>query len=153
MACAFLDDKLKKLLVRRLVNDSKVSRRAFEFNGALGTFSTRIDFAYLLGLLPKNAQLDLHKLRAVRNKFAHVSDAMTFEHEHVAPICHSLYFHGVAVNVPPRSKFTRSVMSLLALVETAAHDITDKRESLKEVRMLWEKLGLGEYPLKDHYVN
>src|SRR4051812_2613930 len=71
MAAAFLDEKLKELIQRRMVADKKVSRRAFEFNGPLGTFSSRIDFAYLIGLIPKNAQKDLHTIRAIRNQFAH----------------------------------------------------------------------------------
>ncbi|NPT57580.1 hypothetical protein [Paraburkholderia elongata] len=95
MAAAFIDDRLKYLLMARLVDDAKIARRAFEFNGPLGTFSSRIDFSYLMGILPKNAQRDLHIIRSIRNKFAHNAAPMTFEDESIKSLCNSLVFHGV----------------------------------------------------------
>lgn len=137
-------------------------RRAFELNGALSSFSSRIDFAYLLGFLPKNARADLHKLRGIRNKFAHESGVLTFETENIASICRTLCFDAIKPEAPPRSKFTRAVMTLLAHIEIllyeTAHfamppdaDVSTKRVGFRQIRGLWKELGLGDYPLDDHH--
>ncbi|BCK33297.1 hypothetical protein VCSRO96_3117 [Vibrio cholerae] len=52
MAAAYIDEKLGELLKAYLVDDPKIIERMFDFNGPFGTFSSRIDSTYSLGLLP-----------------------------------------------------------------------------------------------------
>lgn len=163
MAAAFLDDRLKLLLTARLVNDAKVASRAFEFNGPLGTFSSRIDFAYLLGILPNNARRDLHTIRAIRNKFAHVAAAIHFDHPSVKPLCDNLVFHGVRDETEPGAKFRRSVMGLLTLVLDSTHKaehispvaeyvVPDRSDAYRIVSEMWEKVSGGlPYPVAHHH--
>lgn len=162
MSAAFLDDKLKELIEKRLVLDKKISRRAFDFNGALGTFSSRIDFAYLIGVLPKNAQRDLHLIRAVRNQFAHHAAPLSYDEEKVKALCDRLVFHGVRNSSSGGSKFRRSVMGLLTYItlafENAEHIeaapdyvIPDRTEAYKLVSSVFTGITGVEYPLKHEH--
>jgi hypothetical protein len=162
MSAAFLDDKLKELIEKRLVLDKKISRRAFDFNGALGTFSSRIDFAYLIGVLPKNAQRDLHVVRAIRNQFAHHAAPLSYDDEKVKALCDRLVFHGVKDVASGGSKFRRSVMGLLTYItlafEKAAHieaapeyAIPDRTEAYKFVSSVFTGISGADYPLKHEH--
>lgn len=159
MAAAFIDDRLKALLQYKLVDDTKLCKRALEFNGPLGTFSSRIDFCYLLGLLPKNAQRELHLIRKIRNNFAHVAGPMDLEHESVRDICSQLIFHGQSNLVDAGNKFRRSVMALLMFILEAKQEtdhigthpdfeIPDRTEVYETVSEAFKKFAPGhEYPL------
>lgn len=162
MSAAYLDDKLKELIEKRLVQDKKIARRAFDFNGALGTFSSRIDFAYLLGVIPKNAQRDLHTIRAIRNQFAHHASPLSYEDEKVKPLCDRLVFHGVKNAAGPDSKFRRSVMGLLSYITLAFEKITpleaepdyeilDRTDAYQTVAKVFTDITGAEYPLKHHH--
>jgi len=69
MAGAYLDSELKKLLKNHLVSNEKIQDELFELSRPLGTFSSRIDPAYLLGLIGPQAHRDLHLIRKIRNDF------------------------------------------------------------------------------------
>jgi DNA-binding MltR family transcriptional regulator len=165
MAAAFLDDRLKLLLAARLVNDKKLSRRSFEFNGPLGTFSSRIDFSYLLGLLPKNAHRDLHLIRSIRNKFAHVAAPIGFENPDVKPLCDSLIFHGVQKGTEPGAKFRRSAMALLTIILASTNEsehitarpdavVPDRTEAYETVSAIWAQATGGlPYPIANHHTS
>src|SRR5438876_8972547 len=71
MAAAYLDAELDRLLRKYCVNNPNVQNDIFGSSRPLGTFSSRIDMCYLLGLLGPNAHRDLHLIRRVRNEFAH----------------------------------------------------------------------------------
>lgn len=120
MATAYLDEQLEQLIRAKLIDDTKVVNGIFEGQGALTTFSSRIDIAYLLGLIPKNAQRDLHLVRKIRNEFAHLSENVTFEKPEIASRCKELYFNGMSGSVSPRSMFTRAMMGLLGLIQVTA---------------------------------
>jgi DNA-binding MltR family transcriptional regulator len=162
MSAAFLDDKLRELIEKRLVQDRKISRRAFDFNGPLGTFSSRIDLAYLLGIIPKNAQRDLHTIRSIRNQFAHHASPLSYDDEKIKPLCEKLVFHGVKSAAEPDSKFRRSVMGLLSFFTIAFerispieaepdHEITDRVDAYKAASEIFTRITGTEYPLKHHH--
>jgi DNA-binding MltR family transcriptional regulator len=162
MAAAFLDDKLKGLIEKRLVQDRKVRKRVFDFNGALGTFSSRIDFAYLIGVIPKNAQKDLHTIRNIRNQFAHHAAPLSYDDEKVKGLCNNLVFHGVLETADAGSKFRRSVMGLLTHVTLAfesteaieAHpdfSIPDRAGAYQIVSKVFTDVTGAEYPLKHEH--
>lgn len=71
LASTIIDELLRRLLERRLVNDKKVLEAAFEFNGVLGAFSSRIEMCYLLGEISENIYNELEALRKIRNMCAH----------------------------------------------------------------------------------
>jgi len=79
MAAAFIEDKLSCLLESYFIENEKVCKRLLKGNGALATFSSKIDLTFLLGLIPKNIFDDLHILRKIRNDFAHTASKISFE--------------------------------------------------------------------------
>lgn len=162
MAAAFMDDQLKAMLMARLVDDKKMVHRAFDFNGPLGTFSSRIDFSYLLGILPKNAQRDLHIIRKIRNIFAHSAAPLTYDDDSVKPLCDSLAFHGVRPAASAGSKFRRTAMGLLTFItieidkstHLAAREdylIPDRSDAYQLVSKIYENINGEPYPLKHEH--
>ena len=79
MAAAFIEDKLEDLLEAYFVKNEKVCRQLLKGNGALATFSSKIDLTFLLGLIPENIFNDLHLLRKIRNEFAHTASKISFK--------------------------------------------------------------------------
>jgi DNA-binding MltR family transcriptional regulator len=82
VACAVLDTELERALKAgmRPVSKTVYSRM---FNGALGTFSSKIDLAYLLGITTEDVHHNLTIIRNIRNKFAHTSAVLTLESDTV----------------------------------------------------------------------
>lgn len=70
IAGAYLDFLLQRLLSAGMA-DVKWKGDLFDGQGALATFSARIDVACAMGLLPESIRRDLHLIRKVRNHFAH----------------------------------------------------------------------------------
>lgn len=80
-ACAIvgagiLDALLEQLLKRSFVIGS--SDRLFDSFGPLDTFAGKIDLARALGLIPATEADDLHRIRKIRNEFAHSLEHMAF---------------------------------------------------------------------------
>lgn len=144
MAAAFLEDQLEQLLTENLVGDSSVVKGVFSFNGSLGTFSSKIDMSYLLGLIPNNARADLDIIRRIRNEFAHDSSLIDFKTDKIKSRCENLVFDGVFGEIEPSAKFRRAVMGILSVITSQRikatnlepmkdHDIKSARELMKEV--------------------
>lgn len=68
LGAAHMDELLKDILKKRLINPKK---DLFEFNGPFGTFSARINSAYVLGVIDKAFTDKLHMIRNLRNSSAH----------------------------------------------------------------------------------
>lgn len=71
VGATIIDTQLGRLLEKYLVQNNKLKKDALEFNGFLGTFSSKINACYLLGLISKNLFNDIQRLRKLRNNFAH----------------------------------------------------------------------------------
>jgi DNA-binding MltR family transcriptional regulator len=87
-----LEVLLKELLEKKLVGGKTHVDKLFDFNGPLGTFSSKINMAYSLGLIPKSTRVELNTLRELRNKFAHSDQAIDFNSEEIATICKKLTY-------------------------------------------------------------
>jgi DNA-binding MltR family transcriptional regulator len=129
MAAAYLDSELEKLLRKYLVNNDAVQSQLFEHSGPLGSFSSRIDLAYLLGLIGRNAHRDLHLIRRIRNEFGHVPRPISFDDPQLASRCRELYHDTIGKAVRPRTKFNRVVMGVLAILHGNFHRITPLEEA------------------------
>lgn len=81
LAVAWIENDLTRLLKRHLLPSPKTSESSDELFGArgyLGTFSSKIDLAYRLGLIRRSNHQCLHLCRRIRNDFAHLSDGLSF---------------------------------------------------------------------------
>ena len=117
MACAYLDNQLAELLKVRFVQVESLTKTLIDSpGGPLGSFSVRIDVAYLSGVIPKSAHRDLHLLRKIRNEFAHNPTAITFQDPQLASRAKELEFDVLRPAASPRKKFDRAVMWLLDMI-------------------------------------
>ena len=157
MAAEYLSDQLAELLKAHFVDDAKVCDSVFEgANGVLGTFSSRIDFVYLLGYVGAVARRELHLIRRIRNEFAHEYKPLAFTAQAVESRCRELRAYTLIPDTSPRANFVRTTMGLLAVIHArmsgAAHAAPSKdnpieipeeeQEKVKDmVRKLVEELA------------
>lgn len=80
VATAMVDDALKELINAKLL-PAKNKEHCIISNPSspLGTFSSRINACYQIGLISESMHRDLHILRKLRNDFAHNPFDLTFE--------------------------------------------------------------------------
>jgi DNA-binding MltR family transcriptional regulator len=91
LGAAFLDEQLRQLLEAFLI-DHSASGKLLE-GGAmapLGSFSSRINMAFCLGLISKDIHGDLHIIREIRNEFAHSLHGLTFANEKIQTLVSKL---------------------------------------------------------------
>jgi len=121
MAGAFLDSSLEKLIRKNLLDKPKVVKEFLAYNGAAGTFSSRIDFCFLLGLVPESIQKDLHLIRKIRNEFGHRIEPISFESQEIKSRCDLLQNNNTPTEARPRLKFTNTSMGVLSVVHAEMH--------------------------------
>lgn len=79
---ALLDDRLDSLLQNHMTHlSSELRKKFFESDGPLGTFSSRIDLAYMLNKIDQPLRSNLHAMRGDRNFFAHSTKRETLSAE------------------------------------------------------------------------
>jgi len=119
MVASFLDHKLQKLLEAMFVDDAKIVSELFSHSGPLGTFSSRIDTAYALGLIGPNVQRDIHLIRKIRNEFGHSHQTLTLNDERIRSRCSELFhFNYIEATTAPRKMFVKTTMSILAVINS-----------------------------------
>jgi DNA-binding MltR family transcriptional regulator len=87
---AEVDNRLLALLEAFLFPPQKKSTRLLEQDGPLGTFSSKIEILYRVGLIPPEFHHDLHTIRAIRNEFAHKGVGLSFNSDRVRDLCRNL---------------------------------------------------------------
>jgi hypothetical protein len=114
-AAAFLDERLRKLLLASLTEECG-NLLLDGSNAPLGTFNARILAAQGLALIPPKAARDLGLIRKVRNEFAHQLDCDTFDVPKVTNLCRELHYCFSNLDAP-RTRFTSATIGLLALID------------------------------------
>jgi hypothetical protein len=89
VAASFLEDRLAALLKVSMRDDPKVIRDMFGGHGPLGTFSAKIDLGFLINLYDERQHRVLHRIRTVRNKFAHGLELVTFGTRQIVDLCNN----------------------------------------------------------------
>lgn len=90
VAVAWVDDALEASLRAFLRHDRNLADMILRPEGPLGSFSSRIKTAYLLGIITASLYSDLEIMRKIRNDFAHVRQAMRFTNQSIKDRCKSL---------------------------------------------------------------
>ncbi|WP_145409258.1 transcriptional regulator [Paenibacillus xylanexedens] len=91
MTAAFLDESLKRLLEANTVDDKKTFENLCIGTGGMATFSAKIEFCYLLGLISAETRRLLNIIRKIRNEFAHSMEILSFDTEDISNRCRSLH--------------------------------------------------------------
>lgn len=110
---AWVEEELLAAIQSFLQKDKKAWDRLFGRSGSLSTFSAKIDMARLLGIVDEEIASDLHRLRKIRNEFAHSvlgknSEAPTFNTIHIRDMCFSIRCSSHEEDLKPRARFLRA---------------------------------------------
>lgn len=116
---AWVEEELQAAIESFLEQDKKAWDRLFGRSGPLGTLSSKIDLACLLGMSTKVITSDLHILRELRNVFAHTiaakdNTALTFGSPHIKDKCLALKCVAHESISEPRVAFVRACAILNA---------------------------------------
>lgn len=87
---AFAEDTLEFLLLDYLREPKQAKKLVNGFNAPLGTFSARIQAAFVLGLIRNDHHRALEVLRKVRNEFAHNWSGVSLDREDIAVLIKQL---------------------------------------------------------------
>lgn len=139
MACAlvamgFIDTALRDLIEREFTNTAKkLLEDVFETAGsALSSLSSKINLSYALGLISTETWSEVHRLRRIRNEFAHSHLPLTFANSVVAQLCLALQQHGLGPDATNRDKFVGS--ALIAFGDIAESRNAKLRAELKAAK-------------------
>jgi hypothetical protein len=99
LAVAFLDDGLLQAIKARLVPNVVVENRLFKGTAPLASFSAKIDLGHLLGLYTEERRRDFHRVREVRNEFAHRAKPVTFESQRIKDLIDNFRIDGLKIEI------------------------------------------------------
>ena len=128
IGAAFLETQLRELLRSFLIEDDSKVHDLLERQ--LQSFHARIEAAWCLGLIEKEVYDELHRVKGVRNCFAHSLHSISFDDTdddtdddtNITRLCKALWLPQKVFTVDgsaetPREKFSLSVVMLRALLE------------------------------------
>jgi DNA-binding MltR family transcriptional regulator len=124
VSAAYLGEELRLLLSKMFVDSPKIVSALFDSAGPLATLSSRIDLAFVTGLLSNESHRLLHLVRKIRNDFAHQHRDMSFADEAITVRCREL--KTLIKNYgEKRSRvlYIRAVMYLLAEIHARAKKV------------------------------
>jgi mannitol operon repressor len=90
VGAAVIDDRLLETLRAFMVSNNAASALLDGGTAPLGTFSSRIDATYALGLISVHEHSECHIIRRIRNEFAHRKHGVTFMDEKIRGLCDGL---------------------------------------------------------------
>lgn len=98
VAAAYVEERLRaaiRALCTDTIADAKdggdtVEARLFEGNGAVATFSAKINVGFAMGFFGPVTLRDLHLVRKIRNHFAHEVSSVSFADAPVSDWCREL---------------------------------------------------------------
>lgn len=90
VGAALIDDRLEETLRSFFCEGRTSSKLLEEANAPLGTFSSRAQTCYALGLIDDDEYAEIELIRKVRNEFAHAKHGTSFQTERVKGLCSSL---------------------------------------------------------------
>jgi hypothetical protein len=88
---AILEYDLERCLVQKFRPLNRAQhKRLFEAYGPLSSFAAKIDLAFALEITTEAAYIELHKMRKIRNEFAHTKEMLSLDTEPVKSLFYKL---------------------------------------------------------------
>jgi len=134
IGAALVEDLLRQALLSRMrvgtALEKRTASRLFGTMGPLSSFSAKIDLGVLLGLYPEEVRGDLHRVREVRNQFAHEQEPRDFGYPRISGLCarfwlpHNLFIVATARGsqgfpADARGRYMLTVKLLVSLLNRA----------------------------------
>lgn len=133
VAAAILDDALQDLLKCAMVGEALKESDVFRPGQQLGSFSTRVKLAHLLGLIDESEKRRLSLVARVRNDFAHLASDLSFATPSVADRCRELA--PPPELVPPREVPPEIDLDNLHKFKTPVASFNDPRALFEEATL------------------
>ena len=93
VAAAIVEQRLSELILLHLhKTDQKILERIFRVGGPVGSFSAKIDMAFLMGLVSLAFHAEMVIVKNIRNAFAHKLESTTFDTQKVRDLCFKLNY-------------------------------------------------------------
>lgn len=87
VTASLVETRLTNTLTAGLQHDEVLFDRLFRTSGPLGSFSSKIDLARLMGAISEDAHHDLVILKNIRNIFAHQFKPASFSEQRISDLC------------------------------------------------------------------
>jgi mannitol operon repressor len=115
VGAALIDHQLDQVLRSFMVSNNAASELLDGPRAPLGTFSARIDACYALGLIDAYEKSECHRIRKIRNEFAHRTHGTTFKDPNIMKLCEE-----IKSEPPARKDSTHRFMYVNAVTMIAA---------------------------------
>ncbi len=117
VGAALMEDRLGETLRSFFCEGRAASKLLDEANSPLGTFASRLQACYSLGLIDDHEYAEIDLIRKVRNEFAHSKHGLSFQTERVKGLCSSLRSElptcDCCPTTHPRFRFTNAVVCVV----------------------------------------
>ena len=90
VGAALIDEKLLETLQEFSCPERTMDKLLNDGNAPLGTFSSRTELCYALGLIDEFEYREISLIRKVRNEFAHATHGTSFRSEKIVGLCSTL---------------------------------------------------------------
>lgn len=141
---AWLNDVLENYIQIIFRYDKVILSSLFDSEGILGSFSSKIKVAYLLGLFERTVFNDLNAIRKIRNDCAHFRENFSFRIKTAKAVCNSLetiHVFNQFFITPVRSAREKFLTAALILV----HYLMDMKKGLKKLELPPKSNGQLDY--------
>lgn len=132
---ALIDEIVKQKIRKFLRQDAKSLDAAFQGSGPLASFNACINIGYLLGLYGVKVRDDLHRIRQIRNEFAHQLTA-TFSTQKIKDLSLALYLadrYSEDLELAPIADGKKQMPANLMDLQSWIY-VPDREQSLKDPR-------------------
>jgi mannitol operon repressor len=120
VGAALIDERIQETLRSFFCVDRPSNKLLDSANAPLGTFSSRIQACYSLGLIDDHEYAEIELIRKIRNEFAHAKHGMSFRTEKIKGFCSTLRSDlpegGGYPTKDARFRFTNAVVSIVTLL-------------------------------------
>jgi hypothetical protein len=140
LAVAYIDDRLKELLLSKFVGSQNFVEDLFSAERPLSSVSAKVSVAYAVGLVSLPVAQDLHLIRRIRNDFAHKVHGLSFRTPEITSRVNEIRIlkalqttDGKPIPIPndARGRFNIAVALLLVLgIEARIRDMPAFQEAL-----------------------
>jgi hypothetical protein len=134
IGAAFIESLLRQALESRMrlktLEDKRAAKGLFDKMRPLSSFSAKIDLGLVLGLYRSEIRSDLHRIREIRNEFAHEKEPKDFDFQTISDTCakfwlpHHLFIVDTQTGTTPypadaRNRYILTTKLLLSLLHRA----------------------------------
>ncbi len=117
VGAALLDEKLTQTLRSFFCEEKSAESLLDDGDAPLGTFSSRTELCFALGLIDEFEYQEINLIRKVRNEFAHAKHGTTFQTEKIKSFCSNLKSHlPEGAGHPTKDPRFRLINSIVAMV-------------------------------------